>query len=222
MVALRKSSWLRLVVSCSAEMLALLCPVFRRTFRLMLPTSLRQSCPGPVAPVPDAPPVPPPPPPPWVGASWPSDEALHGLWSRLDRRLSAPPRPPAADADTVPPLAPPPGPATCCQPFAANPSTGPALLGPLPPPSPNEPIAYRPIPLLTLNLRTSSRRLLPPPLLCPLPQPLLPPPPSPASSASASASSASPSPSSPSSPSPSCFPPGFVPAFPWPSWPEMK
>lgn len=168
MVALRKSSWLRLV-SCSAasEMLALPWPVFRRTLRLMLPTSLRQSCPEPVAPAPDALPAPPPPPPPWVGASWPSDD-FAGLCSRLDRRLRTPRPSLAADADTVPLT---PGPATGCeppgQPFTAsvpsapaNLSTGPPPLGPVAPPWPNEPIAYRPIPLLMLNLRTRFRRAL--------------------------------------------------------------
>ena len=150
MVALRKSSWLRLVSCSASEMLALPWPVFRRTFRLMLPTSLRQSCPEPVAPALDALPAPPPPPPPWVGASWPSDD-FEGLCSRLDRGLATPRPSLAADADTVPLV---PGPATGCEPpgqpftFAsvpsapANLSTGPPPpLGPVAPPWPNEPIA---------------------------------------------------------------------------------
>lgn len=171
--ALRKSSWLRFVVSCRAasDMLELFWVVLRRTLRLMLPTSLRQSWPVPL-PEDDA--VPAAPPSPWpVASCWPpltddtGDDFFEGLRSRLDRRLGVP-RPPRGvpDADTVVLSAP----ATDCCPAARTqpplglvlPPAAPPLLDPPPPPHVTIERADRPVlpPLLNRRTRPRMRPLL--------------------------------------------------------------
>lgn len=156
MAALRKSSWLRLVVSCRAasDMLELLWAVLRRTLRLMLPTSFRQSCPVPPDDDDDDA-VPAPPPPPWLATAscWPvaddADDFFEGLRSRLDRRLGVPrPGGVPADADTV--VLPGPTPNRC----PATRVQSPLGLVSSPPPGPPLP------PLLNRRTRPRTRPLL--------------------------------------------------------------
>lgn len=178
MAALRKSSWLRFVVSCRAasDMLELFWAVLRRTLRLMLPTSFRQSCPVPPDDDDDDDAVPAPPPPPWLATAscWPvaddADDFFEGLRSRLGRRLGVPrPGGVPADADTV--VLPIPT-TNCCPATRAQSPLGlvlspSALPGPFslpgPPLPPHEAIAGRPDrppPLLNRRTRPRTRPLL--------------------------------------------------------------
>lgn len=175
MAALRKSSWLRLVVSCRAasDMLELLWAVLRRTLRLMLPTSFRQSWPDDDD---DDDAVPAPPPPPWLATAscWPvaddADDFFEGLRSRLGRRLGVPrPEGVPADADTVVL----PGPTTtCCPATRARSPLGLVWVSSPPPPGPPFPPLPRsthdaitgwpdrPPPLLNRRTRPRTRPLL--------------------------------------------------------------
>lgn len=145
-------------------MLELFWVVLRRTLRLMLPTSFRQSCP---VPPPDDDAVPAPSPLPWpatVASCWPvtddaDDDFFEGLRSRLDRRLGVP-RPPKGvpDADTVVLSVP----ATDCCPAAKTQLPLGLVLLPPPPPLP-------PLPPLDLPPHVTTERadrpVPPPPLL---------------------------------------------------------
>lgn len=141
-------------------MLELFWVVLRRTLRLMLPTSFRQSCP---VPLPDDDAVPAPPPLPWLATAascWlvtddADDDFFEGLRSRLDRRLRVP-RPPRGvpDADTVVLSAP----ATdCCPAARTQPPLG-LVLPPLPPPPLDPP------PQPSHETIERADRLVPPPL----------------------------------------------------------